>query len=150
MTLRYWDPFTELRHMERALNRRWRGFAGSEAEAWRVPVDVVEDGQQVEIHASLPGIEPEQIQVTVEGGVLTIRGETATEDERRDDGYLMRERRTGSFSRTLRIPDTLDAEKARTHYANGVLSIVFPRIEAKQLKIEIGDRAKELKGKKAA
>ena len=155
MTLRYWDPFTELRHMERALSRRWRGFTGAEAEAeaWRVPVDVVEDGEQVEIRASLPGIQPKKIQVTVEDGVLTIRAETTTEDERRDGGYLMRERRAGSFSRTLRLPDTLDTEKARTHYGNGVLSITLPRIEAKkakQLKIEVGDRPQQLKDKKAA
>jgi HSP20 family protein len=139
--------------MERALNRRWRGFSGAEAEAWRVPVDVVEDGQQVEIRASLSGIEPEKIEVTVEDGVLTIRAETTTEDERRDGAYLMRERRTGSFSRTLRLPDTLDTEKARTHYGNGVLSIIFPRVEAKkakQLKIEVGDRPQQLKDKKAA
>jgi HSP20 family protein len=144
----YWNPFAGSRQMELALNRRWNNLAGSgnEAQDWRMPIDVVENDQQVEIRASLPGVEPEQIQATVEDGILAIKGETTNKGADSDRGFLMRERRSGTFSRSLRIPNTLDTENVRTHLENGVLSIVFPRLEArkpKQLKIVVGDRSKK-------
>ena len=145
----HWNPFAGLQQMELVLNRRRNNLAGSgnDGQDWRMPVDVVENDQQVEIRASLPGIEPEQIQATVKDGILAIRGETTTnKTEGSDREFLMRERRSGTFFRSLRIPNTLDTEKARTHLENGVLSIVFPRLESKrpkQLKIVVGDRSKK-------
>lgn len=148
MAIAYWNPFAGLRQMELALNGKWHNLAGSsdDAQNWRMPIDVLENDQQVEIRASLPGIQPEKIQAMVENGILTIRGETTTENEDNEPDYLMRERRSGTFSRNLQIPDTLDPDKARTNLANGVLSIVFPRLEAKkpkQLKIVVGDQSKK-------
>jgi HSP20 family protein len=135
MTLRYWDPFTEIRRMEAALHRHRQGFAGPVTKGqtprtWAAPVDVVREGEDVVVRVSLPGIGPDDIQVTLEKGVLTVRGETGEEREQ-EQGYLTRERRTGSFSRAIRLPDFVDTEKAETLYENGVLSITFPRLEMK-------------------
>jgi HSP20 family protein len=158
MTLRHWDPFTELRHMEDAMDRVWRGFGigralnGPEAETWSVPLDVVREGDNVVVRASLPGVRPEDVEVSIEENVLTIKGKSKVEREYKEGDYLMRERRAGAFYRTLRLPDSLDTEKAEPHYEHGVLTIAFPRLEskkAKQLKITVGAGPKGMEGKKA-
>lgn len=76
--------------------------------------------------------------------MLTIRGQTAGEQERTEGNYLMRERHTGRFHRALRLPDTLDTEKAQPRYDNGVLTIAFPKVAAKQsrqLTVQVGNAA---------
>ena len=130
-----WKPFSELRTMQQI----GRGYsvdrsAHKNMEGWPLPLDVVTKGDDFTIYASLAGVEPEDIQVSIEEGVLTIKGQTKADDEGQDADYLMRERREGAFCRTLRLPDSLDIDKAHTHYANGVLSITFPRVEAQKAK----------------
>ena len=130
-----WKPFSELRTMQQI----WGGYSVDRAvhknmEGWPLPLDVVKKGDDFTIFASLAGVEPEDIQVSIEEGVLTIKGQTKADDEGQDADYLMRERREGAFCRALRLPDSLDIDKAHTHYANGVLSITFPRVEAQKAK----------------
>jgi len=145
MLLQRWDPFNELRQMQDTMNRLWRGFTPStfdhEMESWSVPLDVVQEGDNIIVQASLPGVNPEDIQVTIEENVLTIKGQTKTEREQTDGDYLMRERRTGSFHRSLRLPDTVDTAKAEPYYEHGVLTVTIPKAEAKkakQLTIKVG------------
>ena len=130
-----WKPLSELRTMQQI----WRGYSVDRAvhknmEGWPLPLDVVRKGDDFTIYASLAGVEPEDVQVSIEEGVLTIKGQTKADDEGQDADYLMRERREGAFCRALRLPDSLDIDKAHTHYANGVLSITFPRVEAQKAK----------------
>ena len=80
-------------------------------EAWAAPLDVVADGDDFVVRASLPGVSPDNIQVSIEDNVLTIRGETASHFENTEGNYLMRERRSGSFHRSLRLPDTVDQDR---------------------------------------
>ncbi len=139
MLIRRWDPFNELRRMQENMDHLWRGVAPSdsarEMESWAIPLDVMQEGDEIVVHASLPGVNPEEMNVSIENDVLTIRGESAGElQERKEGNYLMRERRTGSFHRSLRLPDTLDTGKAQPRYENGVLTIAFPKLEAKQAK----------------
>ena len=87
----------------------------------------------------MPGVKPDDISVTVENDVLTVKGKT--ESEVKDGSYLMRERRSGTFHRTLRLPDTVDVDNADTSYENGVVSITFPKVEskkAKRLELKVG------------
>ncbi|MBM3924488.1 MAG: Hsp20/alpha crystallin family protein [SAR202 cluster bacterium] len=151
MTLMRWDPFTELRRMEENMNRLWRGFTSDGGnEAWALPLDVMEEGDNIVIHASVPGVKPENINVMVENNVLTIRAETKEEKEGKEGDYLMRERRFGSFYRSLRLPDTVDTERAKTTYENGVLKLSFPKMEskkAKQLKVNVPNEGKVLESK---
>ena len=79
---------------------------GQTNRSWAAPVDVVRDGEDVVVRVSLPGIGPDDIRVTLEEGVLTVRGETGKEREQ-ENGYLTRERRTGSFYRAIRLPDSV-------------------------------------------
>ncbi len=144
MTLQRWDPFADLRRMDdniaRLLNASARpaGFAGGR---WDIPMDVLQEGDDLIVRASLPGVKPDEIQITLEDGLLTIEGETGSESEERKEGYLLRERRYGRFHRALRLPNTVDADKASPSYEDGVLTITVPKQEAKKarrLQIESG------------
>ena len=133
MVLRRWEPFRELRNMEDTINRMWRGFGGEPpVEGWIVPLDVVRGGDGITVHASLPGIDPEHIDVSVDNNVLTIAAATHSDSEEKQGEYLMRERRSGSFHRSLRLPDTVDTESIKPVYKNGVLTITIPRAESKK------------------
>src|ERR687893_2514514 len=139
MVLRRWEPFRELRQMQENMDRLWRNFSsggGEEGsvESWAIPLDVVQQGDNIVVKATVPGVSPEDIDVSIENDVLTIKGQTKEEWEHQEGNYLMRERRAGSFYRALRLPDTLDSEKAQPHYEHGVLSITFPRMESKRAK----------------
>lgn len=144
MFLQPWSPFRELRHFNRAANRQWRGYpryvvSTQEPDYWSLAVDVVEADDALRVTASVPGIKPEDIEVTIESDVLTIKGETEIaetikDDDAKDETYRLRERRTGHFYRTLRLPDTLDTDNAATSYENGVLTITLPKSEAKKAK----------------
>ena len=88
----------------------------------------------------MPGVDPSRINATVEDGVLTIKGQTATETEKKDERYYLRERRVGAFHRSVRLPETVDTERAESTYENGVLRITFPKQEsmkAKSLSINV-------------
>lgn len=149
MAMRPGESFTELRRMQDTLAHFRRGFspppAGAPApESWAIPLDVVQEEDAIIVHASLPGVNPEAISVAIDNDVLTIRGQTADERERREGNFLMRERRAGNFHRALRLPDTLDTEKAQPRYDNGVLTIAFPKLPARQarhLKVQVGNPA---------
>ena len=118
--------------MEHRMNRAWRPLViGEVIKGWAVPLDVVEDGDDLIVYATLPGVKPEDIDITIEEGLLTLKAEGKGE---REDNYLIRERRTGKFHRTLRLPDTVDVDKAETNYDNGVLTLKFPKLEAKKAK----------------
>jgi HSP20 family protein len=150
MVLQRWDPFNELRQMQNTMNRLWRGFGGGteaqEMETWAVPLDVLQEGDNFIVRASIPGVNPDDIQVSIEDNVLTIRAQSAYESEHKEGNYLMRERRTGSFHRALRLPDTVDTDQAHPFYEHGVLTITIPKAEAKkakQLKVSVGGRELE-------
>jgi HSP20 family protein len=137
MVLRRREPFRELWQMQENMDRMWRSFGqeGSEpgnVENWAIPLDVVQQGDNIIVKASVPGVNPEDIDVSIENDVLTIKGQTKEEREHQEGNYLMRERRAGSFYRALRLPDTLDSDQAQCHYEHGVLSITFPRMESKR------------------
>lgn len=137
MVLQRWDPIMEMRGMEDAINRMWHGLGQRPSESnggehWHIPLDVVEEGDDLVVHASLPGVEPGDIEVNVEDGVLTIGGKTSTESETQKGGYLLRERRSGSYHRALRLPDTVDEGKAESSYDKGVLTVRFAKQEAKK------------------
>ena len=125
--------------MEETINRLWRGFGIRETgiervEDWGTPLDVAEEGDNIVVHASIPGVRPEDIEDAVKNDVLTIKGKCETEREEKERNYLVRERRTGSFHRSLRLPDTVDASKAESSYEHSVLTETFRKQETKKAK----------------
>ncbi len=139
MFLQRWDPYGEFHRMDELMNRAWRGFARGNGHAlaartWSIPLDVEHDGDSVVISASLPGVKPDDIKVTIDGDVLSIRAETGQSAERKEDGYLVHERRAGAFYRALRLPETVDREKVESRYEDGVLKVTLPQLEASKPK----------------
>lgn len=141
--LQRWYPVAEFRQMQEALNRL-SGGSGTPAETagmerWSIPLDVVEEGDNIVIHASLPGVNREDIQVAIDDDILTIRGHTNGERESKEGKYLLRERSMGTFHRSLRLPDSVDAEKATASHKDGILTTSFPKVEAKKARqLEVG------------
>ncbi len=130
-TIQRWDPFRELLGIQDAIGRPWRRSAlPTRASSWVLPVDVREDENALEISASLPGVAKDDIEISVEHGVLTIQAKTGDADEATDDGYVLRERRAGSFYRALRLSDRLDGAAATSRYVDGVLTVTVPKLEA--------------------
>ena len=135
MVLQRWDPLFDFR---RAMNRHVRatGLArlDHEKREWAIPLDVVEEEDEILVRASIPGVKVDDIDVSIENRVLTIKAETKTEAEHKEGGYLVRERRSGSFIRSLRLPETVDADQAKTSYNDGVLTVNLPKAESKKAK----------------
>jgi len=128
----------------------WRGRyyrsapvgSGEEAASYVLPLDVIREQDEVVIRASVPGLDPKEIEVTVDDGVLTIAGSTAQDEAAESQGYVLRERRTGKFARSVRLPDYVDAQKAESKYEHGVISVTLPKSEAargKRLEIKISE-----------
>lgn len=134
MAIERWTPFSEMRRFDDMFNRLWRGSNGFQEtpESWSIPLDVTRNGDEVVVKASLPGVQKENVDVTIEDNVLTIRAEINEESESQEIGYLLKERRTGSFYRAVRLPDAVDSEKAASTYGDGVLTIKLPKVEEKK------------------
>jgi HSP20 family protein len=92
-----------------------------------LPLEVSETGAELKVVAELPGVEEKDVAVELVGDVLTVKGEKRTEEERKDESYHVTERRYGTFSRSLRLPYAVEADKVRAAFKNGVLTITMPK-----------------------
>jgi HSP20 family protein len=141
-------PLHEMLSMRDAINR-WSDLAEWDMPLTRgLPVDVVETDDEYVVKASLPGINPDDIEITYDQNILTIKGEVKSEDESEDGRYHVRERRYGSFCRNLRLPAAIDAEQIDASYENGVLKLKLPKSEeAKPKRIEVKSTVPVIEGK---
>ena len=140
MVLQRWDPFRELRRVDDVFTRRFRDYryGSGQTGSWPVPLDISREDDSLVVRASVPGIKPEDLEVTIEDGRMTIEGKTAVESDESQGGYAIRERRTGSFYRAIRLPETVDAEGAESVYENGVLTVTLPKqASRKARKVEV-------------
>jgi HSP20 family protein len=92
-----------------------------------LPMEIYETGNEVKVVAELPGVEEKDVSVELAGNVLTLRGEKKSTEERKEEGYHLAERRYGNFSRTLRLPFEVEADKVEAVFKNGVLTITMPK-----------------------
>jgi len=137
MLIERWDPFREIADLQREVNRSFEGAgprrrqareAEDEACAWTPTVDVFERGAEVGLRVELPGLEKDDIQIQIEHGVLTIRGEKKAQVG--DDATFSRvESSYGAFCRSFAIPDSLDPDKVAAAFRNGVLTLTIGRRE---------------------
>jgi HSP20 family protein len=132
-TITRWDPLREITSLRQQLDRLWdRTTAGPDlwaqmTEEFGVALDVAEDEKAYTVKASLPGVKPENIEITLDNHVLTIKGE-AKDDQTIDKGsYHLRERRFGSFMRRVTLPLAADVEKVEATCTDGVLTIQAPK-----------------------
>jgi HSP20 family protein len=103
--------------------------SGAITSAWNPAVDVFEDKNAVKIVAELPGVKPEDVKLSVENNLLSIRGEKKQEAEENNDRVHRYERSYGSFERTFALPSTVDGEKISADYRHGVLTVIVPKAE---------------------
>lgn len=145
--VRWTDPFREFSQLQDRLNRAFADAYGRSDEgllssgAWLPPVDIYQTGEhQLVIKAELPDMTREDIDVTVDKGTLTIKGEKKVAADVKEEQFHRVERRYGTFSRSFSLPPTVDATRVSADYRNGVLTITLPmREESKprQIKVEV-------------
>jgi HSP20 family protein len=112
---------------------------GATVRRWIPPMDLVETQDDFVLKADLPGIGESDVDIELENNVLTISGERKTEHEERHEGYYRVERATGSFSRSLSLPDGIDPEAVGASFDNGVLTVRIPKpAQAKPRRVKIG------------
>jgi HSP20 family protein len=131
-----WEPFRDLISLREAMDRLFEESFIRPRAGWLPPlgtealvVDMYETDQDVVIKSSVPGIKPEDIDITITGDTLTIKGETKAEEKVEKANYIRQERRYGAFSRSLTLPTTIVAEKAKAEFENGVLTLTLPKAE---------------------
>jgi len=163
MTMQRWDPFNDVFSLRQAMDRLledaviWPGRSSTSAghSGFSIPIDVLERENAFTIKASLPGVPPENVQLSVQGNTLTIEGELREDAEQpveqrqgeqgnghrtpqEQPRYHQRERRYGRFSRQVVLPVTLDASDAAARFEHGVLTVTVPKAqEARQRRIPI-------------
>jgi len=116
------------RLMEESMVPRRIARAGQQERALRIPLDAYATDEELVILATVPGLDPDDVEITLEGDTLTIKGELKSPLENVD--YLIRERAFGPFSRTLQLNVPVEAEQAEAHFENGVLTLVLPKAQA--------------------
>jgi HSP20 family protein len=136
MAITRWDPLRDLLGMEEEFERAL-GRSGTR-HAWAPTMDVRETDDHFEVAVDLPGLEPGDVSVTFEDGVLTISGKREVGTERSDETYHRIERSYGSFARSIRLPRTADGERIEASFDKGVLTVTVPKAEvAKPRTIEV-------------
>jgi HSP20 family protein len=126
-----WSLFDQLnRELNNPLSTVNRDDDGNIATAtWTPSVDITENDNAFVLHADIPGVKPEEIEVSMDNGVLTIKGERKTEEKTEKENFRRVERQYGMFYRRFSLPDTADAEKIEAHSENGVLKVTIPKKE---------------------
>ena len=145
-TIVRWDPFKDVAMLQDRMNRAFGDLWGHTRRpdedyisgSWMPTVDVRETKNALEISAELPGIEPKEVEVSVEDGVLTLKGSRNFEKATEGETYHRVERAYGTFERSFSLPTNVDPEKVQATYRHGVLHLTLPkREEAKPRSISI-------------
>src|SRR5438876_11049819 len=133
MALDRWDPFRDMLTVRDAMDR-WlqQSISGtgqllSTIRPESIPMDVIERDDSYEVRAAVPGVKPDDVEVTVQGERVTIRAELRAEEERRDETWLMREHRYGLLQRSFTLPSSVSSENAEARIENGVLVLRLPK-----------------------
>ncbi len=143
-----------LTSFQREMNHLFENFFGDASwpswpQSWSKEisfpaVDIIENDKDFKVQAEIPGMNPEDIDVSVTEGFLTLKGERKEEKEEKGENYLRQETSYGSFSRTIALPETADSDRAEASFKNGILTISVPKTAAALQK------PKKLQIKKAA
>ena len=139
MALIRWEPVSELNTIQTEMNRLFNTFFNEPAPAgrgttprWLPAMDLIETADHYVLRADLPGLSDEDVDVQLEDSVLTISGERKAEHDQEKEGYYRLERAVGAFSRSLTLPDGVDASGVQAHFDRGVLEITIAKPEQKK------------------
>ncbi len=131
-----WEPMNDMvtlrdamdRLFDEAFTRPW-GLTGNGRGMGMPAVDMYQTDEDVVVKTAIPGIKPEDVQISVTGDTLTIKGELKEKNDNKQKAYQIREQRWGTFERTLSLPTDVKADKATADFENGVLTITLPKAE---------------------
>jgi HSP20 family protein len=145
-----WEPFRDLISLREAMDRLFEESVVRPRTEWLAPVgagtltvDMYETNDAIVVKSAIPGIKPEDLDISITSDTLTIKGETKVEEELREKHFIHQERRYGSFCRSLSIPMPVVAGRAEAEFENGVLTLTLPKAEeAKPKAIEVKAKGK--------
>ena len=149
MAITRWEPFRELVSLRQAMDRLFEDSFVRPSRLWTgveaggITIDAYQTTDDVVIKANLPDIKPEEVDVSITDDAVTIKGETKAEEEIKREDYLYQERRYGAFSRTVRLPGSLQTDKAEAVFENGVLTLTIPKAaeaKPKTVKVKVGGK----------
>jgi HSP20 family protein len=131
-----WEPFRDLVSLREAMDRLVEDSFVSPSRSWAttagagmLAVDVYQTDDDVVVKSAVPGVKPEDIDISLTGDTLTIKGESKFEEEVKEENFIRREMRYGSFARTVAVPVPVVADKAEAEFDNGVLTLTLPKAE---------------------
>ena len=133
------EPWGLLNRMSRDLDGFWNNGGASTEVAYIPAVDVHEEKDRFVVRADLPGVQPDDIEVTAEKGILTLRGERKSEKRENAEGYERLERVTGSFTRRFALPENVQGDAIKAKFTHGVLEVTIPKqpvVAAKRVVVE--------------
>jgi len=140
-----WDPFTDILDIQQEMNRLFDSFFGRTSalsEGLRAPlVDIYETKEHVVVKAEIPGMKLDDIDITIVGDTLTLKGERKRETEVKEENYYRVERAYGAFQRAIPLPSVVDTNKVKATYKDGVLEVKLSKkgeVKTKEIKIEVG------------
>lgn len=157
MALIRWEPARELQSIQQEMNRLFGTFFdappgesnGGAVRRWIPAMDLVEEDDHFVLRADLPGLSEEDVNVELEDNVLSISGERKSEHEDRKEGYYRIERASGSFSRSLTLPEGIDPERIQARFEKGVLEVRVPKPEQRKprrVAINVGEKQDVIEG----
>ena len=135
-----WEPFRDLARLQDEMSRMFddRLYRAGESVGWTPACDIYEDEEGVTLRFELAGVDPKDVDVHFENGVLTVKGDRKLEKEEKRENYHRVERSFGTFTRSFSLPGSVDAEKIKAETKNGVLSVTLPKkAEAKPRAIQV-------------
>ena len=157
MAVEYWSPFRDAVSLRDAMNALFQdsfvrpGITPAQNAYTTLPLDVCETEHEFVIKAALPGVSPDDVEITVHGDTLTIRGESKAEEDKKGEQWHVRERRFGSFQRSVALATPVNSENAQASYDLGVLTLTLPKAEsAKPRQIKITGTAQGQPGRDRA
>ena len=147
MTMMRWEPFSDMMSLRNAMDRLLEDSFVRPSRFWPelgsgelpLELDVYQTDKDVVVKATVPGVKPEEVDISLTGDILTIKGEHKEEQEVKEKDYLRKEHRYGTFSRSLQIPVPVKGDKAEAVFENGIVTLTLPKAEEvkpKQIKVK--------------
>jgi len=137
-----WEPFAELGELRSRFDRMFDELTEGGERPWTPAIDVVREDGNLVVRADVPGIKPEEVSVEIEDDILTVSGAHEERKEEKDKNFLRRERRYGSFSRSMALPPGVDAKKIKAETHDGIVEVTIPLPkEAKKETVKITPKA---------
>jgi len=155
MSLIRWEPFNELMSLRQAMDKLLEGSFVTPSRAFGVgttmPIDMYQTENEVVVKTALPGVKPDDLDITITGDTLSLRGESKVDEKVKRENYIYQEHRYGAFNRIVNLPGGLDTNKAEANFEDGILTLTIPKseeVKPKAIKVKARGAIKSKKDEK--